>query len=152
MKATSDLCRKLASGVGVTQTGCRQAPSLEVHPPSTYPWLEVHGLDLYTSLIHLCYRLPTSSESGGGVYYFPGDGTLVIERAGSSDNGEYECIGENEYGRRSASTQFTFTRTSKSFNVVQLMLLCYGNAGNCKPWFVILWFVNQWYSCQHLGL
>ena len=59
---------------------------------------------------HMAYdRLPTTRDSGG-VYYQEGNGTLILERADSSDNGLYECTGTNDFGSDVARTQLTFDR------------------------------------------
>lgn len=76
---------------------------------------------MFVILCTCTVRVPTSSDSGG-VYYMEGTGTLVVERAGSSDNGLYECTGSNQYGRASARTLITFNRPSKGQLVVGWMV------------------------------
>lgn len=54
--------------------------------------------------------VPTSSDEGS-LYYIPGNGTLVIERADSSNDGMYTCTGTNPHGSESESTELIFVRT-----------------------------------------
>ncbi len=56
------------------------------------------------------HSLPTTSGSGG-VYYRESDGALMVSRAGSGDNGDYECTGTNSQGQSTnATTRLTFVR------------------------------------------
>ena len=65
----------------------------------------------YAQLTYMC-RLPTTADSGG-VYYFPDNGTLVLDRADEDSNGVYECTGTNSLGMESASTEIFFVQQSK---------------------------------------